>query len=89
MHSHKRKTKENLYLLLDVRWNIATKDEEKTEVFIAFFSLVFNSKASCSSCTQHPELESSGGEKNKAPIFQGKMVRDLLHHLEICAAQIS
>lgn len=78
----KRKAKENLYPLLDVGWNTATKDEEKIEVPTAFFALVFNSKASCSSCTQPPELESSGGEKKEAPTLQGKMVRDLLHHLD-------
>lgn len=79
---NKRKTKESLYPLLDVGWNIATKDEKKIEVLIAFFALVFNNKASCSPCTHPPELESSDGEKKETPIFQGKMVRDLLHHLD-------
>lgn len=54
----------------------------KTEVLIAFFTLVFNSKASCSPCTLSPKVESSDGEKKEAPISHGKMVRDLLHHLD-------
>lgn len=46
--SHKRRSKNNLHPLLDVRGNRVTKDEEKAEVFSAFFASVFNSKTSCS-----------------------------------------
>ncbi|KAK4830653.1 hypothetical protein QYF61_012533 [Mycteria americana] len=46
------------------------------------FCLVFNSKTSCSPGTQPPELEDRDGEQNEAPIIQGEMVSDLLHHLD-------
>ena len=57
-----------------------TKDEEKAEVLNAFFVSVFNSKTICSPGTQPPELEDRDGEQNEAPIIQGEMVSDLLHH---------
>ena len=42
---------------------------------------VFNSKTSCWPGTQPPELEDRDTEQNEAPIIQGEMVSDLLHHL--------
>ncbi|KAK4818760.1 hypothetical protein QYF61_018932 [Mycteria americana] len=48
----------------------------------AFFALVFNSKTSCSWGTQPPELGDRDREQNEAPIIQGKMVSDLLHHVD-------
>ncbi|KAK4824103.1 hypothetical protein QYF61_010623 [Mycteria americana] len=42
---------------------------------------VFNSRANCSLGTQPPELEDRDGDQNGAPIIQGEMVSDLLHHL--------
>ncbi|GAB0175572.1 mitochondrial enolase superfamily member 1 [Grus japonensis] len=59
-----------------------TKDEEKTEVLNAFFALVFNSKTSCSPGTRPPELENRDREQSEAPIIQGEMLSDLLHHLD-------
>ncbi|KAK4827374.1 LOW QUALITY PROTEIN: hypothetical protein QYF61_017312 [Mycteria americana] len=79
---NKRSAKENLHPLLDAGGNIVTKDEEKAEVLNAFFASVFNSKTSCSWGTQTPELEGRDGEQNEAPIIQGEMVSDLLHHLD-------
>ncbi|KAK4806516.1 hypothetical protein QYF61_021352 [Mycteria americana] len=43
---------------------------------------VFNSKTSCSPGTQPPELEDRDAEQNEAPIIQGEMVSDLLHHID-------
>ena len=72
--------KENLHPLLDAGRDIVTKDEEKTEVRNAFFASVFNSKTS-SPGTQPPELEDGDREQNEAPIIQGEMVSNLLHHI--------
>ncbi|GAB0203778.1 hypothetical protein GRJ2_002843400 [Grus japonensis] len=36
----------------------------------------------CCEVTQPPELEDRDGEQNEAPIIQGEMVSDLLHHLD-------
>ena len=63
-----------------VAGNIVTEDEEKAEVLNDCFDRVFNSKNSCSPCTQPPELEDKDGEQNEAPIIQG--VSNLIHHLD-------
>ncbi|KAK4822089.1 hypothetical protein QYF61_009726 [Mycteria americana] len=81
--SSKRRAKENLQPLVDGGGNTVTKDEEKAEVPNAFFASVFNSRANCSLGTQPPELEDRDGDQNGAPIIQGEMVSDLLHHLDI------
>ncbi|KAK4832634.1 hypothetical protein QYF61_024615 [Mycteria americana] len=44
---------------------------------------VFNSRANCSLGTQPPESEDRDGDQTGAPIIQGEMVSDLLHHLDI------
>ncbi|GAB0187132.1 mitochondrial enolase superfamily member 1 [Grus japonensis] len=80
--SNKRRAKENLHPLLDVGGNRVTKDEEKAEVFNVFLASAFSSKTSCSPGTQPPELEDRDGEQNEAPIIQGEMVSDLLHHFD-------
>ncbi|KAK4825258.1 hypothetical protein QYF61_025719 [Mycteria americana] len=47
-----------------------------------FLASVFTAKTSCSPGTQPPALEDRGREQNEAPIIQGEMVSDLLHHLD-------
>ncbi|KAK4830597.1 hypothetical protein QYF61_012023 [Mycteria americana] len=80
--SSKRRAKENLQSLVDGGGNTVTKDEEKAEVLNAFFASVFNSRANCSLGTQPPASEDRDGDQNGAPIIQGEMVSDLLHHLD-------
>ncbi|KAK4810780.1 hypothetical protein QYF61_008752 [Mycteria americana] len=81
--SSQRRAKENLHPLLDGGGNTVTRDEEKAEVLNAFFASVFNSRADCSLGTQPREFEDRDGDQNGAPIIQGEMVSDLLHHLDI------
>ncbi|KAK4822673.1 hypothetical protein QYF61_019040 [Mycteria americana] len=81
--SSERRAKENLQPLVDGGGNPVIKDKEKAEVLNAFFASVFNSRANCSLGTQPPELEDRDGDQNGAPIIQGEMVSDLLHHLDI------
>ncbi|KAK4826282.1 hypothetical protein QYF61_007129 [Mycteria americana] len=80
--SSKRRGKENLQPLVDGGGNTVTKDEEKAEVLNAFFASVFISRAQCSLGTQPLELEDRDGDQTGAPIIQGEMVSDLLHHLD-------
>ncbi|KAK4811169.1 hypothetical protein QYF61_019800 [Mycteria americana] len=80
--SSQRRAKENLQPLVDGGGNKVTKGEEEAEVLNAFFASVFNSRANCSLGTQPPESEDRDGDQNGAPIIQGEMVSDLLHHLD-------
>ncbi|KAK4828082.1 LOW QUALITY PROTEIN: hypothetical protein QYF61_023142, partial [Mycteria americana] len=67
--SSKRRGKENLQPLVDGGGNTVTKDEEKAEgqLFYGYPAL---------------ELEDRDRDQNGAPIIQGEMVSDLLHHLD-------
>jgi len=71
-----------LHLLLDVRGNIANKDEEKAEVLNAAFTSVFKSQTGYPQGSQPPVLEDREGEQNKPPIIQQEAVNDLLCHLD-------
>lgn len=64
----------NLHPLLDVRGNISTKDEEKTEILNAFFTSVFYGQTSYPQGTQPPELEDRNEKQNAVLIIQGKTV---------------
>jgi len=65
-----------------VEKNVATTDEEKTEVLNAFFASVFNSQTGYSQGSHLPVLEDREGEWNKPLILQEKAVNDLLCHLD-------
>ena len=52
------------------------------KVLNSFFASEFNSNTNCSQGTHPTELEDRDGEQNEAPITQGEMVSDLLHHLD-------
>ncbi|KAK4823769.1 LOW QUALITY PROTEIN: hypothetical protein QYF61_006224 [Mycteria americana] len=80
--SSKRRAQENLQPLVDGGGNTVTKAEEKAEVLNACFASVFISRADCSLGTQPLELEDRDGDQTGAPIMQGEMVSDLLHHLD-------
>jgi len=54
---NKKRAKDNLHPCLDLRRNIAIKDEKKAEVFHAFFASVFNSQTGYPQGTHSPVLE--------------------------------
>lgn len=68
--NNKKKAKENLQLLTDAVGNITTKDEEKTEIFNAFFASVSISHFSYLHSTQPFEVEDRNGEQNKPSITE-------------------
>ncbi|KAK4823211.1 hypothetical protein QYF61_027358 [Mycteria americana] len=72
--SSKRRAKENLQPLVDRGGNTVTKDEEEAESLIAGPIVLW--------VHSPPELEDRDGDQNGAPIIQGEMVSDLLHHLD-------
>ena len=65
--NNKHRAKKNLHPLLDMEGNIATEDEEKAEVFNAFFVSSFNSQTSYPWGIQPPELEGRDREQHKPP----------------------
>jgi len=79
--NNNKRAKETLHPLLDVRGNIANKDEEKAEVLSAFVGSVLNSQTSYSQGSQPPVLDDREGVRNKPPIIQEEAVNDLLCHL--------
>ena len=63
------RARENIHPLLDAENNMVTKNEDKAEVFNAFFASVFNSKTCYSLGTQLLVLVDRDGEQNKPCIF--------------------
>jgi len=57
--NNKKRAKESLHLLLDVRGNIANKDEEKSERLNAFFASVFNNQTGYTQGS-HPSVLETG-----------------------------
>ncbi|NWV09231.1 LORF2 protein, partial [Ptilonorhynchus violaceus] len=80
--NRKRKGKDNLHSLLDVRRNLVTKDEEKAEVLNTFFASIFNNKTSCPQYNCAPGLVDGVREQNSPPVIHEEAVRDLLRHLD-------
>jgi len=65
--NNKKRVKESLHPLLDMRGNIANKDEEKAEVLNACFTSVFNSQTGNSKGSQPPMLEDTKKESRTHP----------------------
>ena len=86
--SNKKRAKQSLHPLLDVRGNIATKEEGKAEVLNVFFASVFNSQTGYSQSRQLPVLEDREGEWNKPPITQEE-ARDQAMASSHCPSAIS
>ncbi|KAK4819370.1 hypothetical protein QYF61_001649 [Mycteria americana] len=71
--------------LPDVCWKCNTAERKHSRRFLECVEenfLTQLSKTSCSQGAQPPELEDRDREQNEAPIIQGEMVSDLLHHLD-------
>jgi len=62
IHQQQKEGQGELASPLDVRGNIANKDEEKAEGSNAFFTSVFNSQTGYSQDSQPPVLEYREGE---------------------------
>lgn len=67
--NNKKKAKENLQHLTDAVGNITTKDEEKAEIFNAFFAPVSISHFSYLHSIQPFEVEDRDSEQNKPSII--------------------
>jgi len=74
---------QSLHPLLDAKGNVVNKDEEKSEVFHAFFTSAFNSQTGYSQGSHPPVMEDREGVWNKPPIVQKEALNDLLCHLDI------
>ena len=57
---------------------MVTKEQDKTEVFNAFFASVFNNKTCYSLGTQLLELVDRDGEQNRPCIIHNEIVLNLL-----------
>ncbi|KAJ7416490.1 rna-directed dna polymerase from mobile element jockey-like [Willisornis vidua] len=72
--NNKRRGKENLHSLFNLRRNIVNLDEEKAEVLNFYFASVFTSKTG--------QLVDKDRKMNSTPKFQEDTISDLLQHLD-------
>ncbi|TRZ16554.1 hypothetical protein HGM15179_010607 [Zosterops borbonicus] len=79
----KRKGKANLCSLLDKGVNLLTADEEKAEMFNAFFASVFSGKTTFPQDNCPLGLVDGIREQNGPPVIQEEAVRELLRHLDV------
>lgn len=63
----KKRAKENLHPLYNVKRNIVTKNEGKNKVLSDFSASVFNNQTPCSPGTQQLEMEYREGKQNETP----------------------